>query len=249
MIPRTNCRQKIFRRTTRPAYYWDLRILGDYWNCFGASRRVYHHTISATLVYGLRTGLMQLAEEGLQASWTRHAAAAVRFRKGLQDLGLQCFVEDPRYQLSTVTSIKLPLNIDSNILIARAMEKWDYYRLIIAFSPREFSGCNLFFFRYKVEISHGLGPTVGKLLRVGLMGVNARTYIVDRVLTALNDGLQYAKINAPQRELNVIIDNCVKRECEHWCEVVPCNFGDCKVLSTICLTATAIIVIIIMIGI
>lgn len=123
MIPRANCRRKIFRRTTRPAYYWDMKILGDYWNCFGAPRRVYHHTISATLVYGLRTALLQLAEEGLLASWTRHATAAIRFRKGLQDLGLQCYVEDPRYQSSTVISIKLPSGIDADILIMRAMEK------------------------------------------------------------------------------------------------------------------------------
>jgi len=120
---RVNCRQKIFRKTKRPAYYWDIRILGDYWNCFGAPRRVYHHTISATLVYGLRTALMQLAEEGLLASWARHAAMAARFRKGLQGLGLQIYIEDPRYQLSTVISIKLPSGIDGDVLIARAMKK------------------------------------------------------------------------------------------------------------------------------
>ncbi|XP_011640995.1 serine--pyruvate aminotransferase, mitochondrial [Pogonomyrmex barbatus] len=140
--------KKIFRRTSRPAYYWDMRILGDYWNCFGASRRVYHHTISATLVYGLRAALAQLAEEGLPASWARHATAAARFRGGLRDLGLRCYVEDPRYQLSTVI--------------------------------------------HRIEISGGLGPTVGKILRIGLMGVNARTYIVDRVLSVLDGELQHA---------------------------------------------------------
>jgi len=121
---RVNCRRKIFGKTKRPAYYWDIRILGDYWNCFGYTpRRVYHHTISATLVYGLRTALMQLAEEGLLASWAKHAATGARFRKGLQDLGLQSYIEAPRYQLSTVISIKLPSAIDGDILIARAMKK------------------------------------------------------------------------------------------------------------------------------
>ncbi|XP_011876911.1 PREDICTED: serine--pyruvate aminotransferase isoform X2 [Vollenhovia emeryi] len=160
--------RKIFRRATKPAFYWDLRILGDYWNCLGAPRRVYHHTISATLVYGLRTALVQLAEEGLLASWRRHAAAAVRFRQGLRDLGLQCYVEDPRYQLSTVISIKLPPGVDGYTLVARAMKK------------------------YQIEIGGGLGPTVGKILRVGLMGINARARIVDRVLSALRNGLRHA---------------------------------------------------------
>lgn len=101
-----------------------MRLLGSYWNCFDDGSRMYHHTISATLVYGLRTALIQLAEEGLLASWARHAAAAARFREGLQNLGLQCYVEDPRYQLSTVISIKLsPGVFDSDILVARAMKK------------------------------------------------------------------------------------------------------------------------------
>lgn len=98
-----------------------MRILGDYWNCFGG-QRVYHHTISATLIYGLRVALTQLAEEGLPASWARHAAAAARFKQGLRLRGLQCYVEDARYQLSTLISIKLPLNVDSKIVTARAMK-------------------------------------------------------------------------------------------------------------------------------
>ncbi|KAL0127437.1 hypothetical protein PUN28_005617 [Cardiocondyla obscurior] len=159
--------RKIFRRKTRPAYYWDLKILGNYWSCFGAPR-VYHHTISATLVYGLRTALAQLVEEGLLASWARHAATAVRFRKGLRDLGLQCYIENPEHQLSTVIAIKLPANIDGNILIAQVMKK------------------------YKIEISGGLGPTVNKVLRIGLMGINAEAYTADRVLSVIHNELQHS---------------------------------------------------------
>lgn len=99
-----------------------MRILGEYWNCFG-ERRVYHHTISATLIYGLRVALAQLAEEGLPASWTRHAAAAARFKRGLRSRGLRCYVDDPRYQLSTIVSIKLPPGVDGKIVTARAMER------------------------------------------------------------------------------------------------------------------------------
>lgn len=100
-----------------------MRILGDYWDCFDGSQRVYHHTICATLIYGLRTALAQLAEEGLPASWARHAAAAERFRRGLRERGLECYVEDPRYQLSTVISIKPPLGIDCRALMMRAMNR------------------------------------------------------------------------------------------------------------------------------
>lgn len=48
--------------------------------------------------------------------------------------------------------------------------------------------------RFKVEISDGLGPTVGKILRVGLMGINAQPRVVDLVLRALDEGLKHAVI-------------------------------------------------------
>ncbi|NXU44786.1 SPYA protein, partial [Drymodes brunneopygia] len=41
-----------------------------------------------------------------------------------------------------------------------------------------------------MEISGGLGPTVGKVLRIGLMGCNSTSGNVDRVLRALQDALK-----------------------------------------------------------
>lgn len=38
-----------------------------------------------------------------------------------------------------------------------------------------------------------MGPTVGKIIRVGLMGVNATLETVDFVLNALDDAVEYAK--------------------------------------------------------
>jgi alanine-glyoxylate transaminase/serine-glyoxylate transaminase/serine-pyruvate transaminase len=42
---------------------------------------------------------------------------------------------------------------------------------------------------YSVEIAGGLGPTVGKVWRIGLMGYNARPEAVAQVLVAFRDGL------------------------------------------------------------
>ena len=50
----------------------------------------------------------------------------------------------------------------------------------------------LFCFRYKVEISGGLGPTAGKVFRIGLMGQNATPEKVDLVLKVLKEGLESA---------------------------------------------------------
>ncbi|XP_053994418.1 alanine--glyoxylate aminotransferase [Hylaeus volcanicus] len=161
--------EKMFGRVTRPvSYYWDISILGVYWKCFGNEESVYHHTVSTTLLYGLREALAEVAEEGLPAIWSRHAAAADKLRKGLELRGLRNNVKIPRYQLSTITVIELPPGVDDKIVVKRAMDK------------------------YKVEISRGLGPSTDKALRIGLLGSNATSKTVDLVLRAIDEGLQHA---------------------------------------------------------
>lgn len=161
--------KKIFgRRTKISTYYWDMTILGDYWNCFGNNSRIYHHTMSATLVYGLREALAELIEEGLVSRWSRHKLVAAKLREELSKRGFRFYVKDPKFQLSTIVSIEIPHGIDMKILSARAME------------------------RYGVEISGGLGPTVGKIIRIGLMGNNSTYHHVDLLLDALDDALKFA---------------------------------------------------------
>ncbi|XP_071878367.1 alanine-glyoxylate aminotransferase [Bombus fervidus] len=164
--------KKLFQRKTKPmSYYLDMTLLGNYWKCFGNENRLYHHTISATLIYGLREALAEIAEEGLQASWIRHAGAAARLRKGLELRGLRSYVKIPQYQLSTVILIELPPGVDDRIIVQRCMQK------------------------YKVEISRGLESTEGKILRIGLLGINATPKKVDLILRALDDALRYVSLS------------------------------------------------------
>ena len=44
--------------------------------------------------------------------------------------------------------------------------------------------------KYSLEIAGGLGPTVGKIWRVGIMGYCAREENIELVLQALRDGLK-----------------------------------------------------------
>nr|XP_033340517.1 serine--pyruvate aminotransferase, mitochondrial [Megalopta genalis]XP_033340518.1 serine--pyruvate aminotransferase, mitochondrial [Megalopta genalis] len=162
--------EKLFRRRTPPtSFYFDMKHLGAYWRCFDNPRKVYHHTISSTLLYGLREALAEIAEEGLVERWSRHSAAARRLRQGLELRGLQSYVKNPRYQLSTVITIELPPGVDEETIIQRAMNG------------------------YRVEIAPGLGSTAGKVLRIGLLGINATFEIVDLVLRALDAGLRNAQ--------------------------------------------------------
>ena len=102
--------------------YWDMTVLGDYWDCFGRSR-VYHHTIASQLLYGLREGLALVVEEGLENVIQRHQDCAQRFYQGLDKLGLQLFVEDEYKRLPTVTSITVPDWVDWRDVVAYAMKK------------------------------------------------------------------------------------------------------------------------------
>lgn len=45
--------------------------------------------------------------------------------------------------------------------------------------------------KYSVEIAGGLGPTAGKVWRIGLMGANAKPANVTIVLAALEDALHH----------------------------------------------------------
>ncbi|XP_043484572.1 alanine--glyoxylate aminotransferase [Leptopilina heterotoma] len=161
--------RKIFSRKTKvPVQYWDVTLLGDYWNCFGNSR-IYHHTISATLVYGLREALAQLAEETLPVSWLRQAKATEHLHNGLKARGFEFYVTNPKERLKTITAVKIPLGIDGKVVTSYAME------------------------RHSVEISGGLGPTAGKIFRIGLMGINATINQVDLVLRVFDGSIKYSK--------------------------------------------------------
>ncbi|ETN58525.1 serine-pyruvate aminotransferase, mitochondrial [Anopheles darlingi] len=155
------------RRTKVKVYYWDLALIGDYWGCFGRPR-IYHHTISSTLLYGLREAIALACAESLQSLITRHQDCARRLYDGLQALGFELYA-DERDRLATVTTIRVPKGIDWLQVAQHAMKT------------------------YLVEISGGLGPTAGQVFRIGLMGQNATSERVDRVLQVFQDSIKAVK--------------------------------------------------------
>lgn len=160
-----NAMQKVLSRKTPIAvYYWDINLVGDYWNCFGRPR-IYHHTISPTLLYGLREALAIFSEEGMENFIKRHHDCSLKLKAGLISLGLELLVTDEKYRLPTVTSIKVPANVEWRSVCEYAMKN------------------HLF------EISGGLGPTAGTIFRVGLMGTNATEQKVDLLLEMLKEAL------------------------------------------------------------
>uniref|UniRef100_H9H1G9 Alanine--glyoxylate aminotransferase n=1 Tax=Meleagris gallopavo TaxID=9103 RepID=H9H1G9_MELGA len=134
-----------------------------------SERARYHHTVPISSIFCLREALAMLAEQGLENSWEQHRAVSTRLCQGLQDLGLELFVKEEAARLPTVTTIKVPEGYNWKEITAFLMDK------------------------HSIEISGGLGPTAGKVLRIGLMGYNATQDNVDRLLRALRDALQHCQ--------------------------------------------------------
>ncbi|NXJ80077.1 SPYA protein, partial [Trogon melanurus] len=159
-------REKMLRRKMKPpSFYLDMGWLANYWGCDGEPRR-YHHTAPINSFFSLREGLAMLAELGLENSWERHRANCAQLCQGLCDLGLELFVKEEKARLPTITAVRVPEGYDWKEITAFLMDN------------------------HAIEIAGGLGPSMGKVLRIGLMGCNSTSGNVNRLLHALQDALK-----------------------------------------------------------
>jgi alanine-glyoxylate transaminase/serine-glyoxylate transaminase/serine-pyruvate transaminase len=71
------------------------------------------------------------------------------------------------------STLQVPEGVDAPALIKNAMDK------------------------YSLEIAGGLGPSAGKVFRIGIMGYNAKPQNIELVIAAFRDGLrQQGKLEA-----------------------------------------------------
>jgi alanine-glyoxylate transaminase / serine-glyoxylate transaminase / serine-pyruvate transaminase len=158
---------KIQARTTKIASFnWDLPMIGRYWQWQPGAPRVYHHTGAVSTYFALRECLAVVGEEGLEAMWKRHSDAAAMLWRGLAELGLEPYVADPQYRLVTVNTIRVPDGADWAALVGHCLKEYD------------------------LEIAGGLGPSAGRVWRVGLMGYSCTRANVALVLEAFRTGLE-----------------------------------------------------------
>ncbi|XP_046650671.1 alanine--glyoxylate aminotransferase-like [Daphnia pulicaria] len=154
------------RKTPISSFYFDMNWLGNYWGCDSQPRK-YHHTAPISSIYALREALALLANEGLENSWNRHRQSRDRLISGLAKLNLKPLASEPAARLTCITAIQVPDGVDWKSVTTHAMSM-------------------------RVEIAGGLGPTAGRIWRVGLMGQNATDERVDRVLEVLAESIKSA---------------------------------------------------------
>jgi alanine-glyoxylate transaminase/serine-glyoxylate transaminase/serine-pyruvate transaminase len=154
--------EKLQRRKTQVAnWYLDMTLISKYWG----DERTYHHTAPINMNYALREALRLVAEEGLEARWTRHQANAELLWQGLSDLGLACHVA-PEHRLPSLTTVRVPDGVDARTVSQALLTE------------------------YNIEVGSGFGPLAGKIWRVGLMGFNSRRENVLLLLAALQKVLK-----------------------------------------------------------
>lgn len=72
----------------------------------------------------MREALAIVAEQGLDSMWKRHTEMGKYLWAGLNEIGLEPYVQDPADRLITVNTIRVPKDIDAVKLIKFAMDKF-----------------------------------------------------------------------------------------------------------------------------
>ena len=145
------------RKTPIQSFYLDMTLLENYWH---AEKRVYHHTVSMSLIYALREGLRVILEEGLAARYARHEHNARALLAGAEAIGLQPAAAEG-YRAPMLTTLRIPDGIDDTTIRGRLITD------------------------YGIEIGGGLGIFAGKAWRVGLMGDSSNERNIMLFLNAL----------------------------------------------------------------
>ena len=151
------------RSTPGRSWYFDLALVLGYWSpdTAGGTARAYHHTAPINMIYALREALrIAVVDEWLPNAWERHRRAHHALRDALGVLGCVRLAPDGE-QLHPLLAVTPPEGIDEAAVRSALL------------------------LDHGIEISGGLGPLVGKLWRVGVMGAGARREPQEQLVSAL----------------------------------------------------------------
>lgn len=149
------------RSTAVRSWYLDVGAIRRYWG----GERAYHHTAPISALLGLHEGLRQVAAEGLEKRWARHAEVGALFQEHVQDRGVTLLAQEG-HRLPQLTSFGWPDGVDEAVLRRRLLLEHD------------------------IEVGGGLGAFAGRAWRVGLMGHGATHDNADRLLDAIDTLLE-----------------------------------------------------------
>ena len=152
--------REVIEARTEPLTSWYLDI--KRWDWYRKEWPHHPHpvTMPTNPVLAVSSSIQRILEVGLESWVGRRADLAKRLREGLNDLGLDP-VAPPGFEANLVTAAWAD---DPNRIIGYLLE-------------------------HGIQVSAGLEPTTGKVIRVGLMGATATDEMVDKVLRLVGDSL------------------------------------------------------------
>jgi alanine-glyoxylate transaminase/serine-glyoxylate transaminase/serine-pyruvate transaminase len=130
------------RRGGSPRHFWDWEPImrENRWGLFP-------YTPATLMLFGLREALRMLVdEEGLENVYDRHQRLADAVRAAVRGWGLRPVCEDPACASNTITAVRTPEGVDSNVLMKHARE------------------------RYGLSLGGGIGQLNGQAFRIGHLG-------------------------------------------------------------------------------
>jgi len=145
------------RKKKVQSWYFDLTTAMNYWG----KDRLYHHTPPISLIYALREAMRLTMEEGLEVRWERHRVNQQALIAGVEAMGLELLVKNPKERLVTVTPVMIPKGIDDVKFRNQLLDE------------------------FNIEIAGGIGPLKAKIWRLGLMGYCAQKANVLVLLAAM----------------------------------------------------------------
>eukprot|EP00898_Chlorokybus_atmophyticus_P006142 jgi/Chlat1/6529/Chrsp45S06001 len=140
--------------STRVFFDW-----GDYLKSY-ASGAYWPYTPSIQLLYGLRTSLDMLFQEGLKEVNDRHHRLGEATRAAVKAWGLKNCTARPEWHSDTVTAVVVPDGIDSTQVARHAWKK------------------------YNLSLGLGLNKVAGKVFRIGHLGSMNEVAIVGAIAGA-----------------------------------------------------------------
>jgi alanine-glyoxylate transaminase / serine-glyoxylate transaminase / serine-pyruvate transaminase len=154
-------RQRIEDRPQRPhGFYLDIKVWDRYREEWGAWHP-HPVTMPTTMVLALSSSLGRILEAGVESWVAARTDLAKRCREGLRNIGLEP-IPEPGAEANLVVAMwaEDPTSIQRSLLSEGIM------------------------------ISGGLDPTMGRAIRVGLMGKTATEEMVDRVVAGVDRALR-----------------------------------------------------------
>ena len=149
------------RKSKVQSWYFDLTTAMNYWG----KDRLYHHTPPISLIYALHEAMRILLEDGLETRWERHRVNQLALVAGVEAMGLEMFVENPKDRLVTVTAVKIPAGVDDVKFRNQLLDE------------------------FNIEIAGGIGATKGQIWRLGTMGYCSQKPFILQLLAAMDKAL------------------------------------------------------------